>query len=388
MTGTCRNCGLELFEAQRFCRSCGAPTEQLAEEAPTQRMPSPPENWGARSAATAPTSRPETSPVYDASPGYQPTVPPPYPSVIPPYVPPRKRAPLGWILGFIGMGLFVLVVVAVMFMARISRSGFNDRRETPATSGRQGETPLDENTADTVVATPGNETTLTKTFVLGEGAKLSIENTNGNITVSAWDEPKVGLNVIKRGAFDRASQVFFTNNGANLTIRAASNRGNSDVRFELKIPREVARIKLSSANGAIRLADVKGEILVEGTNGSIELTNVVGVSKIRTTNGTIRATLRASDRNMEFESVNGSIDLTVPPDFEADLEASTVHGGISIDDVFGVQVDKGVVGQKARGEIGQGGERLKISTTNGNIKLGKAEQREKESMKKGKQNGN
>jgi hypothetical protein len=390
MAEQCKNCGLELFTAQRFCRSCGAPTEQLSEEqVPTRMMPPQPEGWGARSAAsTAPTSRPETAPVYDHPGGYQPSVPPMYPAVPPPYAPPRKRSPVGWILAFIGMGLFVLVVVAVMMMARFGRNGFNDGRDTTATRDvRQGETPLDDSTADLVKST-GTETTFTKSFPLSDSAKLSIENTNGSITVSAWDQPKAELNVIRRGSPERGAQVFFTNSGGSLSIRAASNRGNQDVRFELKLPRALARIRLSSANGAIRLSDIKGEILVEGTNGSIELTNVVGVSKIRTTNGTIRATLlEASDRNMEFESVNGSIDLTVPPDFEADLEASTVHGGITIDDTFGVQVEKGVVGQKARGEIGQGGERLRISTTNGNIKLGKAETRAKGNSK-GKDNGN
>ena len=95
-------------------------------------MPPQPEGWGARSgASTAPTSRPETSPVYDPSVGYQPIVPPTYPATIPPYAPPRKRSPVGWILAFIGMGLFVLVVVAVMLMARFGRARF----ETGGPSG-------------------------------------------------------------------------------------------------------------------------------------------------------------------------------------------------------------------------------------------------------------
>ena len=149
------------------------------------------------------------------------------------------------------------------------------------------------------------------------------------------------------------------------------------------------RLDVSSTNGAIKLSDVRAtEILVEGTNGALELTNVVGVSKIRTTNGSIRASLlEASDRNMEFESVNGSIDLTVPPGFAADLDASTVHGSLNLDETFSVQVEKGIVGQKARGEIGNGGERLRLSTTNGNIKFTTGETRAKGS-EKGEKNGN
>jgi len=294
---------------------------------------------------------------------------------------------LGWILAFIGMGLFVLVVIAVMIMARFGRRAMNDIGGAPTIqSARQGEKPFDESSADTA-SNVGNETTLTKTFALGDGAKVFLKNVNGNITVTAWDQPQALVNVIRRGS-DRSAQVFFTNSGGNLSIRTAQTRGNQDVRFEVKLPRELGRVELSSLNGVIKLSDVTAEILVDGTNGAIELANVVGASKIHTTNGSIRAALmKASDRSMEFESTNGSIDLTVPPGFEADLEASTVHGSINIDETFDVQVEKGIVGQKAKGEIGQGGERLKLATTNGNIRLTTAEPRTKGSAK-GKENGN
>ena len=357
-------------------------------------MPPPPDSWGARSAGTAPTSRPQTSPVYDPPPmGYQPSVPPPYPAMVPPYVPPRKRSPIGWILAFIGMGLFVLVVVAVMMMARF-RSRPSDSREIQTTQSRQGERLLDESTAETVTIL-GNDTTFTKTFSLGDEARLSVKNVNGNITVGVWDEPKAEVKVIRRSSSDRNTQVFFSNNGGNLSIRTAQTRGNQDVRIEVRVPREIGRVEVSSTNGTIKLSDIASEILVDATNGPIELTNVVRASKVHTVNGSIKASLvETSDRSMEFDSTNGAIDITVPPGFEADLEASTVHGSIKLDDTFGVEIEKGIVGQKARGEIGQGGERLKLSTVNGTIKIGIAEPQTTESAKsakgtaKGKQNGN
>ena len=40
MAENCKNCGLELFVGQRFCRSCGASTEEFSSErVPTQMMP-------------------------------------------------------------------------------------------------------------------------------------------------------------------------------------------------------------------------------------------------------------------------------------------------------------------------------------------------------------
>jgi DUF4097 and DUF4098 domain-containing protein YvlB len=77
----------------------------------------------------------------------------------------------------------------------------------------------------------------------------------------------------------------------------------------------------------------------------------------------------ASDHDMEFRNVNGNIDLTIESDVDVNLDAGATRGNITLDDQFGIQVDKGVVGQRARGQIGSGGPLLKIETTNGNIKL-------------------
>src|SRR5258705_7627730 len=74
---------------------------------------------------------------------------------------------------------------------------------------------------------------------------------------------------------------------------------------------------------------------------------------------------------MDFTAINGKIDLTFKSDFDANLEASTVHGSIDIDDQLGVAVEKQLVGQHARGQIGTGGPSLRITTVNGSIKLSK-----------------
>jgi hypothetical protein len=74
---------------------------------------------------------------------------------------------------------------------------------------------------------------------------------------------------------------------------------------------------------------------------------------------------------MEFVAANGSIDITIKSDFDADLEANTVHGSINLDDQFGITPQRELVGARARGQIGKGGQLLKISTVNGSIRLAK-----------------
>lgn len=369
---TCRNCGLELFSAQRFCRACGAPTEELSDEqVPTQMMPPQPDQWGARSSAsTAPTSRPDTMPVYDPSVGYQPSVPPLYPSTMPPYIPPRRRSPVGWILGFLGMGVFILLVVAVMFIARAGRNRIRDNGQPRQRTeiAQQGESELSEANAETADSS-GSGITLTKSFPFDSEGKFSLNMVNGSIVIQTWDQPKADIRVIKQSG-DRSGQVFFSNANGTLAIR--SGGGGRDIRYEITLPREVGRVTLKSINGSIKMDGVTGQILVETVNGQIELTDVTGVSKVQTVNGKIKAVLdEASDGPMEFSTQNGGIDLSVKSDFEADLEASTERGSINVDEQFGIQVQKELARQSARGQIGGGGQLLKLRAINGSIKLSK-----------------
>jgi DUF4097 and DUF4098 domain-containing protein YvlB len=69
-----------------------------------------------------------------------------------------------------------------------------------------------------------------------------------------------------------------------------------------------------------------------------------------------------------LNSVNGSVELTIPSDSKAELEASTVSGGISND--FGLQVNNHqFIGHELRGELGTGGTRIKLNNVNGRIEI-------------------
>jgi hypothetical protein len=373
MSEHCRNCGSELFVGQRFCRACGVPTDELSqEEAPTQMMPPQYEGRGQRSGAnTAPSAAPDTSPVYPpATIGYQ---PPMHPQAIPPYTPPQKRTPIGWILAFIGMGLFVMIVIAVMFAARAARRAVNNLANTSLAPpvAQPGEIALESNADQNTAA--GNETTLIKTFALAPGSKFSIRNINGSISIDTWDQPKAQVKVVKRGR-DRGAQIFFTSGANNLALRTGLPGGDNslEVRYEVKLPRDMERVNLESANGSVKLSNVSAKILVQSANGTVELNDVVGVSKVQTANGKITASLAgASDWPMEFVTANGKIDLTIKPDFDAELDASTIRGSLSVDDQLGITVQKELVGQHARGQIGSGGQPLKLTAVNGSVKLSK-----------------
>lgn len=300
--------------------------------------------------------------------------------------PARASLPLGLIIALSGFGLLVTIVFVVMMIGgvghRFYMRGATGRvsiaprlepmRERVITLGssvaQSGETALNASNADQVVPS-GNETTFIKTFALDDGAAFSLKNTSGSITVTAWDQPNAEVKAIQSGS-DHGGQVFFTGNPRSLSIRTAQTSRNQEVRFEVRLPSELGSIEINSVEGSINLSHVSAAITIQSVNGPIDLFDVSGVSKVQTTNGKITALLQGtSDGTMEFANVNGSIELTMKSGFDADLEASTVHGSINIGDQYGITVQKEVVGQSARGQIGSGGELLKLRSVNGSIRL-------------------
>ena len=66
--------------------------------------------------------------------------------------------------------------------------------------------------------------------------------------------------------------------------------------------------------------------------------------------------------------MNGSVELTIPSDSQARIEASTVSGGIEND--FGLHVNRHqFVGHDLRGELGNGGTHIKLEDVNGRIEI-------------------
>jgi DUF4097 and DUF4098 domain-containing protein YvlB len=297
--------------------------------------------------------------------------------VIPPYQP-RSRSPVGWIIALVGVGLFVAVIVAVVFVSRAARRMIDEmpRGSSARAEAAAGETQLSGTGADQETST-GNETTIIKTFPFDDDAAFAIRNINGSVTIETWDKAQAQVTVIKRGSEqDRAAaRVFVKQEDDGLWLRTAYPRGrnSSEVVYQIKLPREVESIDLNTVNGSIKLTDASADAIeVQTVNGSIELSNVAGVRTAKSVRGNIKAVLKkASTDEMEFENVNGNIEVQIKGDLDADLAAASVRGTITIDDLLGVPVQKQVVGQKANGQIGSGGTPLNIKTVNGSITLSK-----------------
>ena len=171
---------------------------------------------------------------------------------------------------------------------------------------------------------------------LAEAGKL--DTSNGSITVNR----------------SRGPLTADTSNGA---IRVAQTPGD---------------LKLDTSNGRIEADDVRGAVTADTSNGSIRVTVVdppPGASlRFDTSNGSIEVTLQSlRDNPVLLDSSNGSITLRLPEAINAELHASTSNGSIQTD--YPVSTVGEIKKSELRGRLGTGGQLLRVSTSNSNIRI-------------------
>jgi len=167
-------------------------------------------------------------------------------------------------------------------------------------------------------------------------------------------------------------------------VNVRADNPNGLVRLEIEVPRR-ANLVLKTVNGGdILVENVDGELDVHNTNGGITLNGVAGAVSAVTTNGSVRATLTqvAAQKDMAFASLNGNVDVTLPPSTKANLRLRSDHGDVYSD--FDVQLQPQAaptVQDNARGDgryrinrtrsvvgtINGGGPEFELRTFNSNV---------------------
>ncbi len=222
-----------------------------------------------------------------------------------------------------------------------------------------------------------------RTIDVRPGGSVSIENVNGRINVSSWDQPRVRIHALKRASSQDVLDsigidIRQTGSGVSIVTRTPKddagmfgflfgNSGNSTVEYDLTVPRQ-CDLKVDGTNGAITVSDVNGRINLGTTNGRIEALHCAGSVSASTTNGAIRAELVqvSGAKMMEFETTNGSITLSVPPTFAASVTAETTNGSIRSDLPV---TTHSFSRRELRGTLNGGGAQLELHTTNGSIEI-------------------
>jgi len=137
-------------------------------------------------------------------------------------------------------------------------------------------------------------------------------------------------------------------------VKVESDTPNRAITFEIEAPART-NLKLSAVNGGeILIENIEGELDVSNVNGGITLNAVAGTVNAGTTNGSVRATITrvTAAKDMSFTSLNGTVDVTLPPNTKANLRLRSDHGDVYSD--FDVQPTASArVVQESRGDNGR-----------------------------------
>ncbi len=255
---------------------------------------------------------------------------------------------------------------------------------------------------------------IAKTFPVTGHAKVHAESDDGAIRVSTGDIKQVEVRVTYSGyTLGKDLRVTTTQNGDNVEVIAKSTGHwgwgvrHTQLRIEIHMPKDAdleaiagdgsieadmnGNANIKTGDGSIRLQGAKGNIVLHSGDGSIEARGLDGRVdasagdghitlegrfdglQVKTGDGSVTArALEGSKVNSgwNLRAGDGSIDLMVPGAMQANIDASTSDGHISLD--VPVMVEGTFSSSRLSGKMNGGGGSLTVHTGDGSIHLSKS----------------
>lgn len=233
-----------------------------------------------------------------------------------------------------------------------------------------------------------------QSFNLAPGGSITIKNVSGDIDISGYDGAAVEVTAYKEGRDrDRVSvENLSTPNRVSLRADYEENCNcDASLRFEVKVPRSVSfnfekistasgslkaegitgRVEMHTASGDVTLSGVSGEIRASAASGTVKVRNASGSVNASSASGDVDVELTRvdGDGDMRFSTASGNVHVRLPASVDATVEMSTVSGSLETNFPIAVKKDEYGSGSRARGQLGGGSRRLKISSASGDVSL-------------------
>jgi len=218
-----------------------------------------------------------------------------------------------------------------------------------------------------------------RTYTVPPGGSVEIVNVNGRIRVmrGTGSDVVVRAERVARASTDESARELLDQ------VRLEESSGDGGVKIETRVPRVRGRggvevhydvavpdglsVTVRTTNGGIALDRVDGRVIAATVNGGIDGTGLAGHIDASTTNGAIDLEVADVRDGVRAKTVNGGVSVLIPKSTRADLVASVVNGGISVDSVA---LDEAVRNRRRlEGRLNGGGPSIELGTVNGGIRL-------------------
>jgi hypothetical protein len=229
--------------------------------------------------------------------------------------------------------------------------------------------------------------------VIADGKAIEIKGVNGEVRAEAASGNQVEVIATKqwRRSDPQSVNIRLVEHTNGVTICAVYPRRNGEpghcepgsggqsaydndvkVEFTVRVPASVRFIG-RTVNGSVTAKTLGSNVEAYTVNGNVKV-STASHAQARTVNGSISVACGRADWNeaLEFNTVNGSIELSLPETAQTDIQARTVNGSISTELPLFVRGTLNM--RRLDGVIGGGGEsrssrQLKMETVNGSIRV-------------------
>jgi DUF4097 and DUF4098 domain-containing protein YvlB len=215
------------------------------------------------------------------------------------------------------------------------------------------------------------------TIPASSGALTVDGKKNGGVSVKGWNRAEIFVRakVQTWGETDAEAQgltglINIDTGGGRIHAEGPATSGERgwSVSYEVFVPHNT-NLNIKTHNGGVGIADVRGQIEFDALNGGVSLRRLAGSVKGHTVNGGLSIELtgnRWDGDGLNVKTTNGGVSMTIPEDYSARLETSTVNGGLKIDFPITVQ---GKIDREISTDLGLGGTTIRATTTNGGVTI-------------------
>lgn len=267
----------------------------------------------------------------------------------------------------------------------------------------------------------------TRTFDVSGRPEVVLDTFDGAIEIHSWDRQQVEVEVEKRGMEQRLldeMKIEAEQQGDRIVLKV-TGPGRSEfkgvsvgvnispqARLRVALPRDSdieaksgdgsiaiedvsGRVILTTADGSVRAARVSGDMRVRSGDGSIRMEKVEGALDLETNDGSIGLDAKptalrahtgdgairvqvdpdaAMQSDWELRTGDGSVTLTLPAAFSAELDAESgdgavrsSHPALKTDDRSDDRDERRQ--RSLRATMGSGGRTLRVRTGDGSIRI-------------------
>ncbi len=237
------------------------------------------------------------------------------------------------------------------------------------------------------VAAGKAQETWTRSYKLAPGGRLELINTNGKISAEPAEGDSIEVSGVRtaKASSDEAAKELLSKvemreevglSSVRIEVRTPRFSGMSghSVEWTIKVPKGV-NVDLRTVNGGVRLNGLQGDIAAKTTNGGVSGTGIVSQNVQATAvNGGIEIEFGAplsADGKIEFETVNGGVEIGLPSESKATISARCVNGGVKVIDLDVKKDTEGTSERESKrrldGTLNGGGARVTLNTVNGGV---------------------